>query len=176
MQCGVSCLAMICSHYGRDYSLEYLDRFCHANIAGVSMLGIADGAKSVGLETMTVAASTDELKEITLPCILHWNQNHFVVLYGISGNGKRYRIADPGKGLLSYTRKELESHWISSVTDGDPSGTVMQLTPTKTFTVISAIRQRRRDLLGFYSVILNNIVNISHRLFSDCSSAVFSSL
>lgn len=133
MQCGVSCLAMICSHYGQDYSLEYLDSFCHANNTGVSMLGIADGAKNVGFETMTAAASTDELKEITLPCILHWNQNHFVVLYGISGNGKRYMIADPGKGLISYTRKELESHWISSVTDGNLSGTVMQLTPSKDF-------------------------------------------
>ena len=133
MQCGVACLAMICRHYGKDYSLEYLDGFCHANIAGVSMLGIADGAKSVGFQTMTAAASTDELKEITLPCILHWNQNHFVVLYDISGNGRRYKIADPGKGLISYTRKELESHWISSVTDGEPSGTVMQLAPTKDF-------------------------------------------
>lgn len=133
MQCGVACLAMICRHYGKDYSLEYLDGFCHANIAGVSMLGIADGAKSVGFQTMTAAASTDELKEIALPCILHWNQNHFVVLYDISGNGKRYRVADPGKGLISYTRKEFESHWISSVTDGEPSGTVMQLTPTKDF-------------------------------------------
>lgn len=133
MQCGVACLAMICRHYGRDYSLEYLDGFCHANIAGVSMLGIADGAKSVGFQTMTAAASTDELKEIMLPCILHWNQNHFVVLYDISGNGKRYKIADPGKGLMTCSRKELESHWISSMTDGEPSGTVMQLIPTKNF-------------------------------------------
>ncbi|MDE6225904.1 MAG: peptidase domain-containing ABC transporter [Muribaculaceae bacterium] len=133
MQCGVSCLAMICRHYGKDYSLEYLDNFCHANIAGISMLGIADGAKSIGFETMTALASTDELREITLPCILHWNQNHFVVLYDISGDGKRYKIADPGKGLISYTRKEIENHWISSVTDGEPSGTVMQLTPTKDF-------------------------------------------
>lgn len=84
MQCGVSCLAMICRYYGKNYSLEYLDKFCHANVSGVSMLGIADGAKNIGLNTMTVAASIDELKEIVLPCILHWNQNHFVVLYNIS--------------------------------------------------------------------------------------------
>lgn len=133
MQCGVACLAMICRHYGMNYSLEYLDRFCHANIAGVSMLGIVDAAKSVGINTMTVAASTDELKGISLPCILHWNQNHFVILYDISRNGKHYRIADPGKGLISYTRKELESHWISTVTDGKPSGVVMQLSPTQGF-------------------------------------------
>ena len=63
MQCGVSCLSMICHHYGKSYSLEYLDSFCHANIIGVSMLGITDGAKSIGLNTTTVAASTDELNK-----------------------------------------------------------------------------------------------------------------
>ena len=133
MQCGVSCLAMICRYYGKNYSLEYLDNFCHANVSGVSMLGIADGAKNIGLNTMTVAASIDELKEIVLPCILHWNQNHFVVLYNISKNGKHYKIADPGKGMITYTQEELESHWISSMTDGEPSGIAMQLTPTKEF-------------------------------------------
>lgn len=133
MQCGIACLAMICRYYGKNYSLEYLDNFCHANVDGVSMLGIADGAASVGLETMTAAASTDELREIKLPCILHWNQNHFVVLCNISKNGKTFTIADPGKGIIKYRRKEFESHWISSVTDGLPSGTVMQLTPQKNF-------------------------------------------
>lgn len=74
MQCGVSCLAMICRYYGKNYSLEYLDKFCHANVSGVSMLGIADGAKNIGLNTMIVAASIDELgnvsqsvSEISLP-------------------------------------------------------------------------------------------------------------
>ncbi len=133
MQCGVACLAMICSHYGKEYSLEYLDNFCHANILGISMLGIQEGAKKVGLETMTMAALTDELTEIALPCILHWDQNHFVVLYEISKNKKHYRIADPGKGLISYTREEFEKHWISSVTDGIPSGIVMQIIPTQDF-------------------------------------------
>ncbi len=133
MQCGVACLAMICRHYGKRYSLEYLDGFCHANVAGVSMLGIAEGAGCVGLETSTFAATTDELVEIKLPCILHWNQNHFVVLYDISRNGGRYRVADPGKGLIDYSRNELESHWISNRTDDGPSGIVMQLTPTEKF-------------------------------------------
>ncbi len=133
MQCGVACLAMICRHYGKRYSLEYLDGFCHANVAGVSMLGIAEGAGCVGLETSTFAATTDELGDIKLPCILHWNQNHFVVLYDISRNGGRYRVADPGKGLIDYSRNELESHWISNRTDDGPSGIVMQLEPTEKF-------------------------------------------
>ncbi len=133
MQCGVACLSMICRHYGKEYSLEYLDGFCHANVSGVSMLGIADGAACVGLQTMTAAAASHELGDIKLPCILHWNQEHFVVLYEISKNGKRYKVADPGKGLITYTKKEFESHWLSSMTDGEPSGIVMQLTPTEEF-------------------------------------------
>ena len=97
------------------------------------MLGIADGAACVGLQTMTAAAASHELGDIKLPCILHWNQEHFVVLYEISKNGKRYKVADPGKGLITYTKKEFESHWLSSMTDGEPSGIVMQLTPTEEF-------------------------------------------
>lgn len=133
MQCGVACLAMICRYYGRNYSLEYLDEFCHANVSGVSMLGISQAASSVGLETIATASSIDELQNIKFPCILHWNQNHFVVLYKVSQNGKVFKIADPGKGLIDYSRKEFEDHWISSMTDGEPSGTVMQLSPTKLF-------------------------------------------
>lgn len=165
MQCGIACLAMICRYYGKDYSLEYLDGFCHANIAGVSMLGIAEGAKNVGFQTMTATASTEELKEITLPCILHWNQNHFVILHNILKNGKRYEIADPGKGLISYTRKEFESHWISSSTDGEPSGIVMQLTPTKDFYCHNcnntAQKRSFRFLLGYlkqYSKYFTQII------------------
>lgn len=64
MQCGVACLSMICKHYVKDYSLEYLDGFCHANVSGVSMLGISEGAACVGLQTMTAAAATHELSDI----------------------------------------------------------------------------------------------------------------
>lgn len=172
MQCGVSCLAMICRYYRRNYSLEYLDGFCHANIAGVSMLGIAEGAQSVGLDVMTVAASTDELKEIVLPCILHWHQNHFVVLYGISKNGKYYRVADPGKGLITYTRRELESHWISSVIDGDSTGTVMQLTPGKNFydnDCESTIQKRSfRFLFGYLKEYRKYFIQIILGLLLGC--------
>lgn len=66
------------------------------------MLGITEGANHIGLNDMTVAASIIELNNITLPCILHWNQNHFVVLYKIK-KGKKFYIADPAKGLVTYT-------------------------------------------------------------------------
>ncbi|MDE6835365.1 MAG: hypothetical protein K2J03_00210, partial [Muribaculaceae bacterium] len=122
MQCGVACLAMICRHYGREYDIDYLDEYCHASNTGVSLLGIKEGAEAVGLEATGVALSIDQLKELTLPCILHWNQNHFVVLYGISKNGNKYHIADPGKGLRVVDAAELEQHWISTVRHDVPAG------------------------------------------------------
>lgn len=149
MQCGVACLTMICRHYGKDYSLEYLDQFCHANIEGVSMLGIADGAKRVGLDTITVSASVEELNDIKLPSILHWNQNHFVVLHEISNRGRKYKIADPGKGLITYNRKEIERHWLSSVTDEEPTGIVMQLTPTYYFEKQGKVKSKKKRSFRF---------------------------
>lgn len=133
MQCGVACLAMICRHYGKDFKMEYLDRFCHVNVSGVSMLGIADGANCVGFETITEKATIYDLNEIHLPCILHWNQNHFVVLYKITKKRTQYKVADPGKGLITYTRNDFESHWISSMTLKEPRGIVMHLIPTERF-------------------------------------------
>jgi len=132
MQCGVSCLAMICRHHGRNYSIEYLDRYCHANALGVSMLGITECAKVIGINVMTVEASIVELNNNLLPCILHWNQNHFVVLYKIK-NGKKFYIADPAKGLVTYTLDEFKEHWISTHSDGEDKGVAMFLEPTPAF-------------------------------------------
>lgn len=151
MQCGVACLAMICHHYGRGYSLEYLDSLCHANKSGVSMLGIADGAACVGLETKTLAASTDEIMGIKLPCILHWNQNHFVVLYKISSNGRTFKIADPGKGLIKYNRKEFESHWIGLMTNSSrprKPDLYSSLCPLPVHVCATSIQQSRRNVNG----------------------------
>ena len=133
MQCGVACLTMICRYYGMNYSTEYIDNFCHANVDGVSMLGISEAAKAIGLETTTFAATTAELSEIKLPCILHWNQNHFVILYKISKDAKKYIIADPGKGIVKYSVDELDQHWLSTTEDNVPCGIVMQLFPTESF-------------------------------------------
>lgn len=153
MQCGVACLAMICRHYGREYDIDYLDEYCHASNTGVSLLGIKEGAEAVGLEATGVALSINQLKELTLPCILHWNQNHFVVLYGISKNGKNYHIADPGKGLRVVDAAELEQHWISTVRHDVPAGVAMQLIPTEEFYSHSAPpkspKRSFRFLLGY---------------------------
>lgn len=84
MDCGPSCLRMIAKFYGHSYSLQNLREKCFITRQGVSMLGISDAAESIGLRTQGVRVSLEQLiEDVPLPCILHWNQNHFVVLYAI---------------------------------------------------------------------------------------------
>ena len=128
MQCGIACLQMICKHFGREYSLDFLSKLCFATNEGVSLLGINDAANKLGLKTLCVKASMNELDQISLPAILHWNQKHFVVLYKIK-KGRKYYIADPGKGLTTHTNKEMQEHWLST----NSKGVAMMLEPTPHF-------------------------------------------
>lgn len=133
MLCGATCLQMVCNWYGRKYSAQYLDSLCQATTQGVSVLALATTAEILGFNVMAYKTGTFNLNQVQLPCILHWNQKHFVVLYAISKKGKCYKVADPGKGLITYTREEFEKHWISSVSNDEPNGIVMQLIPTDRF-------------------------------------------
>lgn len=132
MQCGIACLQMICVHYGKKYSQDFLSNICYATTEGVSLLGIKDAAVKIGLYTISGRVTLENLSSATLPCILHWNQNHFVVLYKIK-NGKKFYIADPAKGLVTYTIDEFKKHWISTHSDGEDKGVAMFLEPTPAF-------------------------------------------
>ena len=108
--CGPACLRMIAKYYGRQYSLEMLREHSFISREGVSMLGISDAAEFLGMHTLGVKVTFEQLaNEAMLPCILHWNQNHFVVCYGIkkkrfSDDYKIY-IADPASQKLVYNLK-----------------------------------------------------------------------
>ena len=98
--CGPTSLRMIAKYYGRDYSVEMLRKHCHISRYGVSMQGINEGAQYIGFDTVGVKVTFDELVEEGLfPCILHWNQNHFVVCYGIEKgkDKKRFHAQSPGR-------------------------------------------------------------------------------
>ncbi|MDE7471077.1 MAG: peptidase domain-containing ABC transporter, partial [Paramuribaculum sp.] len=117
MDCGPTCLRMIAKHYGREYSLERLRELSHISRQGVSMLGISEAARAIGMETVAAKMTTDQLAErVPLPCILHWQQRHFVVLYGITERGgrRRYKIADPATKKLSYSEEEMRRLWVST--------------------------------------------------------------
>ena len=108
MQCGIACIEMVCKYFGREYSSEYLSDLCHATVEGVSLLAVNEVMGRLGFHTVCARATVDILGKASLPCILHWNQNHFVVLYKIR-KGKIFYIADPGKGLIKYNLGNLRA-------------------------------------------------------------------
>ena len=132
MQCGIACLQMVCKYYGREYSMDSLSKLCFATTEGVSMLGINEAANILGLHTTCVRAATSIFSKAPLPCVLHWNQNHFVVLYKVK-NGKEFCIADPGKGLVTYSLEEFKKHWISTRSNDEDNGIAMFLETTPAF-------------------------------------------
>ena len=132
MQCGVACLQMICEYYHKKYSTNYLSGLCNTTTEGVSMLSIRDTAFALGLESNCGKVNIKGIKKISSPCILHWNQNHFVVLYKVK-KGKNFYIADPGKGLVKYSLEEFKKHWISTQSGGEEKGIAMFLEPTPAF-------------------------------------------
>ena len=111
MKCGIACLQMICAYHGRTFCQDYLSNICFATTEGVSLLGIRDAAVKIGLYTISGRLTIDELSSATLPCILHWNQNHFVVLY----------------------KDEFKQHWIEMEQGKERKGIAMFLEPTQAF-------------------------------------------
>ena len=148
MDCGPTCLRMIAKHYGKSYSLQKLREQSHITRAGVSLLGISDAAENIGFRTMGVGISFDKLvEEAVLPCIVHWNQGHFVVVYKIISNQRKSAsktviyIADPAHGLVKYTKEEFLKGWISTKTEGEDKGIALVLEPGTDFYNISGEKQ-----------------------------------
>lgn len=112
MDCGATCLRIIFKHYGKLVSIHKIRKLCQTTKNGVNLLGISEAAEKLGFRTYGVRLSLEQLKEVELPCILHWNQNHFVVLCKIR-RGKYY-LSDPGSGLITYDEKEFSKNWFST--------------------------------------------------------------
>ena len=132
MQCGISCLQMICKYFDNTYSAVFLSPLCREGKEGISFATISKSATKVGLRNECGLAEIEELTGKYLPCILHWNQNHFVVLYKVK-KGKTFYIADPGKGLIKYNLEEFKKHWVSTQSGGEEKGIAMFLEPTPAF-------------------------------------------
>ncbi|WP_455592732.1 peptidase domain-containing ABC transporter [Bacteroides sp.] len=136
MDCGPTCLRMIAKYYGKPYSLQTLREHSFITREGVSMLGISDAAEFIGFRTSGVRISLQQLVEdVPLPCILHWNQNHFVVCYDIKKKkeGYRFNIADPARQLITYHEDEFKKCWLSTKVDGEEKGAALALEPGPEF-------------------------------------------
>ena len=137
MDCGPSCLAMISTHYGRKIDRDMLRHLCSLGKDGVSLLGISKAAETIGFKTVGGRLGFDTLlNEAPLPCIAHWNQNHFVVVYKIRKHGRgkcTVYVADPAKELLTYTKEEFCEHWASTKINGEEKGIALLFEPTELF-------------------------------------------
>ena len=136
MHCGPTCLRIIAKYYGRSYSLQTLRDKSFITRQGVSMLGISDAAESIGFRTQGLRITLDRLiEDMPLPCILHWNQNHFVVCYEITGKeGNHYfRISDPARGKYKIDEQGFRKCWCSTKDGNEEAGTAPALSPSPEF-------------------------------------------
>jgi ATP-binding cassette, subfamily B, bacterial len=133
MDCGPTCLRMIFKYYGKQLNLEILKRAAQIGNTGVSLLGIAEAAEKYGFRTVSARITFDQLLEdVPLPCILHWNQYHFVVLTP-SVNKKKLTIADPAVGLITLDKAEFLRNWLAVNNKGEQKGIALLLTPRGAF-------------------------------------------
>lgn len=149
--CGPACLKIIAKYYGKYYSLQYLRDLCGLTKIGVSLLDISYVAQSIGFRTICVKATIQDLKDkISFPCIIHWNNSHFIVIYKMA-KGRVY-VSDPAKGLLTYSTEEFYKKWYK---EGEANGVLMALEPMANFDEIKPLEKQQRfktfeSVLGYF--------------------------
>lgn len=152
MDCGPTCLRMIAAYYGKSFSLQSLRVKSSVTREGVSLLGISDAANSIGLRNVGVKISWSKLeKEAPLPCIVHWKQKHFIVVYKIKND--KIWVADPGKGLLVYSKEEFLSGWLGTTSETDEMGLCMLLEPTPEFYAMEDEKPDRNSFKYLYTYL-----------------------
>jgi ATP-binding cassette subfamily B protein len=113
--CGPTCLKIIAKHYGKTINIQELRDISETTREGSNLLYLSDAAEKIGFRTLGVKLNVEKLQEAPLPCILHWNQNHYVVLYKIKK--ETYYISDPAFGLIEYNKKDFLKFWIGNNAD-----------------------------------------------------------
>jgi ATP-binding cassette, subfamily B, bacterial len=150
--CGPTCLKILAKHYGKTLSIQTLRNLSETTREGSNLLNLSDAAEQIGFKTLGVKLNVTKLQEAPLPCILHWNSNHYVVLYKITNsklgitkwfdkrdsygmtNGIRFKISDPGFGLLEYSEADFIKHWIGNNADeSTEEGIALLVEPTVLF-------------------------------------------
>ncbi|WP_066755554.1 peptidase domain-containing ABC transporter [Crocinitomix algicola] len=165
MDCGPTCLRMIAKHYGRGISLEKLRKLSETTREGSSLKNIADTAENIGFRTIGVKVSFEKLeKDAPLPCIVHWNQYHFIVVYKIK-KGIVY-VADPAHGLLKYSKEDFVKNWIGNGADSKTEeGIALLMEPTPRLKGIEADDKEARKGFSFLYQYLFRYKKFMFQLF-----------
>lgn len=135
MDCGPTCLRMIAKHYGRDVSHDALNKMAKITGEGASVLNLRKAAEKIGFRTLAASVTFEQLDtETPLPCIIHWNRNHFVVIppqdYSVDDPRQKIEVADPGQGLIKVDKATFLKGWLE---EGQNQGVVIMLEPTRKF-------------------------------------------
>ncbi|MFB6453874.1 peptidase domain-containing ABC transporter [Chitinophaga sp. Hz27] len=132
MDCGPTCLRMVARFYGKHYNANTLRQKAGFSKRGVALLGISETAEKIGFRTRGVQINYQKLLTVPLPALLHWDNNHFVVL--VSAKKKKVTIADPARGIINYKKEEFLQYWLSNSKDGIGAvGTALLMEPTPAF-------------------------------------------
>lgn len=155
MDCGPTCLRIISAYYGRNWSLQTLRDKCHISREGVSLLGISDAAEAIGFWTIGAKITFTQLcEEAILPCVVHWNKKHFIVVYKFEHHrGQTWiHVSDPASGLLRYSKEDFLKSWLSirpNDTENDANdalGVVLLMEPTPKFYEENGDEERHRGI------------------------------
>lgn len=149
--CGPTCLKIVGKHFGKTINIQQLRDFSETTREGSNLLFLSDAAEKIGFRTLGVKLNLERLNEAPLPCILHWNKEHYVVLYDIKkGN---YLISDPGFGLLEYNQTDFIKFWIGNNADNfTQEGVALLLEPTPSFYDLDTDvtdKEGKKKALGF---------------------------
>ncbi len=156
--CGPTCLKIVAKHYGKIFNIQKLRELSETTREGSNLLYLSDAAEKVGFKTLGVKVSLEQLDEAPLPCVLHWNKNHYVVLYDViskSSKGKkewRFKISDPAHSLLEYNEEEFLKFWIGGNADQNTQeGIALLLEPTPNFYEQETINEKEKTMkLGLH--------------------------
>lgn len=149
--CGPTCIKIIAKHYGRVLNTANLRMLSETTREGSSLLGLSEAVEKIGFRSLGVKLSLNQLKEAPLPCIVHWNKVHYVVVYKIKtsrNGGVTVYVSDPAHGLITYTKEEFIAAWIGNNADRTTEeGVALLLEPTPNFYTDSI--QDENEKFGF---------------------------
>ncbi len=180
MDCGAASLKIIAECYGKKFSQQHLRDLCHISRNGVSLLGISDAAEAVGFRTLGVKITWEQLvNDVIFPCIIHWNQRHFIVVLGLKKRRNRILVivSDPSIGILEYSEEQFKKSWIQIKDNlGDLRGVALLLSPKPEFYSTDVNEEKNVKLLDLFHYLRPYLKYVSRIAGAMLLASLFSLL
>lgn len=151
--CGITCIRIIAKYYGKDIPHRVLRSLSDSSRIGISLSDIVNCTKTIGLDTASVLVNTEEIYRMPLPAILHWEQNHYVVLYKIDIKRKKFYIADPAQGKISFQDCDFFDYWKGN----NKRGIALLLSPSQSF-YEKKYQDTHRSKIGLWHLLKSSLL------------------